>query len=77
MGGRGASSTRIAGLKVELEYATLKRSEFGSVKYGGTKATRERFEMWDKEVKRLQKALDKAESRKTKRKKQNEEEIPF
>lgn len=63
MGGRGASSNRIAGLKVNLDYAIMKRSEYGNVRYGGTKLTRERYEMWDREVKSLQKKLAKAEER--------------
>lgn len=78
MGGRGASSSRLAGLKVELDYAVTKRREYGSVKYGGTHETRERFDMWDKEVKRLQKALAKAEQRQAKSKKSNkEDDIPL
>lgn len=69
MGGRGASSSRLAGLKVELQYAIIKRSEYGSVRYGGTLKTRERFEMWDKEVKRLQKNIARHEKKQVKRNK--------
>lgn len=69
MGGRGASSSRIAGLKVNLEYALMKSHEYGNVRYGGTRATRERFEMWNDEVKRLQKLLMKEEEKQATRKK--------
>lgn len=68
MGGRGGSSgeagsgastqaikNALAGNKVNLDYALMKRDEYGSVKFGGTKKTREAFEMWNDEVKRLQK----------------------
>ena len=61
MGGRGADSqskkNKIAGLKVDLDYAIMKRKEYGTVKYGGTKKTREAFDMWSNEVRRLQKEL--------------------
>ena len=68
MGGRGGSSGQagsgasaqaiknaLAGNKVNLDYALMKRDEYGDVKFGGTKKTREAFEMWNDEVKRLQK----------------------
>lgn len=67
MGGRGGSSgsggggasaqaikNALAGNKVALDYALMKRNEYGNVKGGGTKKTREAFEMWNDEVKRLQ-----------------------
>ena len=74
MGGRGGSSginsvnNRLAGAKVELEYALMKRSEYGNVKYGGTKTTRERFEMWNNEVRKLQKEISELEKKKRKKK---------
>ena len=56
--GSGASAQTIknalAGNKVDLDYALMKRSEYGNIKGGGTKKTREAFEMWNDEVKRLQ-----------------------
>ena len=68
MGGRGGSSGKagsgasmqaiknaLAGNKAALDYALMKQDEYGNVKYGGTKKTREAFEMWNDEVKRLQK----------------------
>lgn len=68
MGGRGGSSGQadsgasaqaiknaLASNKVNLDYALMKRDEYGDVKFGGTKKTREAFEMWNDEVKRLQK----------------------
>lgn len=45
---------RLAGAKVELDYAQKKAHEYGNARYGGTKETRNRFEMWNDEVKRLQ-----------------------
>ena len=66
-GGRGSTSGKassgvsekaiknaLAGNKVDLDYALMKRSEYGNIKGGGTKKTREAFEMWNDEVKRLQ-----------------------
>ena len=81
MGGRGSSSginsisNRLAGAKVELEYALMKRSEYGAVRYGGTKTTRERFEVWNNEVRKLQKEISELE--KKKRKKNKTSNVPF
>ena len=81
MGGRGGSSginsvsNRLAGAKVELEYALMKRSEYGTAKYGGTKTTRERFEMWSNEVRKLQKEISELE--KKKKNKNKSSNVPF
>ena len=58
-GGGGGNSvtsikTQLAGNDAELQYAQLKVHQYGSIRYGGTRTTRERFEMWNNEVKRLQ-----------------------
>lgn len=52
---------RLAGAKVDLEYAQMKADEYGTVPYGGTLETRKRFEMWNNEVKRLQKEIARLE----------------
>lgn len=81
MGGRGGSSginsisNQIAGKTAELKYAQSQASRYGSVKYGGTKATRERYEMWSKQVKTLQKEISELE--KKKRKKQRSSDYPL
>ncbi len=52
---------RLAGAKVDLDYAQRKANEYGNARYGGTKETRDRFEMWNDEVKRLQKEVARLE----------------
>lgn len=62
MGGRGSGlskSSKIAGLNIELDYAVQMKHKYGTVKFGGTKETRNKFEMWSNEVRRLQKELSK------------------
>lgn len=66
MGGRGAKASKLAGLKVELNYAMMKAKEYGNVKGGGSLKTRERFLMWNDQVKKLQKQIAKEESKKKK-----------
>lgn len=81
MGGRGGSSginsisNRIAGAKVELEYAQMKKSEYGNVRYGGTRTSRERFEMWSDRVRQLQKEISDLE--KKKKNKNKSSNVPF
>ncbi len=48
-----------AGLEVELEYAVSQRARYGRTVNHMTKTARERFGMWNKEVKRLEKELAK------------------
>ena len=50
---------KLAGLQVELDYARMKAHEYGNAAYGGTKKTRERFEMWNNEINRLTKEISK------------------
>lgn len=64
MGGRGSASGRaskIAGLKIELDYAMQMQHKYGTVKFGGTRETRNRFEMWSNEARRIRKELSKYE----------------
>lgn len=55
-GGNTASAIKnqLAGNDVELQYAQMKAHQYGSIKYGGTLKSRDKFEMWNNEVKRLQ-----------------------
>lgn len=69
MGGRGGSSgagggggnaqSKLAGLQADLDYALMKAHEYGNVPYGGTLKTRERFIMWDDEVRKLREQISK------------------
>lgn len=76
-----ALDNKIKGLEIELNYAIMKRREFGSVRYGGTRKTRELFEQWSDEVRRLQKELHKVQAQrakiKTKKRQNTEDWIPF
>lgn len=47
------------GLEADLDYASMKAHEYGSLKYGGTLKTRELFNQWNDEVKRLSNQLAK------------------
>lgn len=78
MGGRGGSgiASKRAGLEEELKWAERQAHIFGSVKYGGTKATRELFYQWNDEVKRLQNELAKLpKSRKSS--KSSDDDVPL
>lgn len=46
----------------------MKAHQYGNIKYGGTLKTREKFEMWNDEAKRLQKEISKIESKGRKKK---------
>lgn len=50
------------GLEADLDYASMKAHEYGSLKYGGTLKTRELFNQWNDEVKRLSNQLAKIHS---------------
>ncbi len=80
--GRGSSKgltirDRLAGARVELDYALTKRNEYGNVPYGGTKQTRERFEMWSNEVRRLNKLVSDLEAKQTRNKTKINDAAPF
>ncbi len=74
---RKSIDDKVAGLKVELEYAQMKAHEYGNIKYGGTRATREKYEMWSAEAKRLAAELDIAEKWQRKTMKKSNDDIPL
>ena len=52
-GGESAIKNALAGNKADLDYAVMMAHKYGSITGGGTKQTREQFEKWNDEVKRL------------------------
>lgn len=54
---------RIAGLKAELQYAQIKAEEWGNIRYGGTRKSREMFNVWNNEVSRIQRELSQLEKK--------------
>lgn len=49
--------SRIAGLRVDLQYARIKVHEYGNLPMGGTMKLRDAFCEWNNEVHRLEKEL--------------------
>lgn len=49
--------SRIAGLKIDLQYARMKAHQYGTLPMGGTKKLWEAHWMWNSEVRRLETEL--------------------
>ena len=52
-----ALNAEIKALEVDLNYASARAREYGNMKYGGTKADREKFYQWNDEAKRVQRQI--------------------
>lgn len=53
-GGKNSIQNALAGNRIDLEYARMKAKEYGNIRYGGTTRTRNLFEQWNDEVRRLE-----------------------